>query len=459
MNIILQNYLDLLKKVIFDSFSYNLKKELNKIDINGNVMNYVDLLSTLDESLCLIAKNSLITILETIDKSYSISIERKRKFDIKSYHSRTIMTIFGEITFKRTFYTNKINGKNFCYLDRLFGLHKYDYFDPYLKALIIDFAANNSYSKTANYINNLIGNRIKLNCPFKYISRQTVRNIIMSNDLSNPEIKPLDTPSILYIIADEKWIHTQNNNNKDIMMKSIVLFESINNHKLFNKQVFANKNTNLLTDDCLNYICKVYDVDKIKTIYIIGDGASWINSLRQYFKLNSKITVIQGLDKFHFKQAIHHIGQDSKLEKVLTSYVINNNKKEFKTCINHLIESNPYRKKTIEDKKQYILNNWSKIKNLYKYNLSCPMESQISHNIAAFFTSRPKGYSTESIKKLIKIRLLYKNNYNIKELFLNNFNSDEILTINEPKIMVPDHYKKETFTLLLKHGHIKLDIY
>ena len=40
------------------------------------------------------------------------------------------------------------------------------------------------------------------------------------------------------------------------------------------------------------------------------------------------------------------------------------------------------------------------------------MESQISHNIAALFTSRPKAYSTKMINKLTKLRLLYKNNYN-----------------------------------------------
>jgi hypothetical protein len=60
------------------------------------------------------------------------------------------------------------------------------------------------------------------------------------------------------------------------------------------------------------------------------------------------------------------------------------------------------------------------------------MESQISHTFAAYFTSRPKGYNKKMIDKLIKIRLLNKNNYNIKELYLNNLNREEIITINEP---------------------------
>lgn len=138
MNIILQNYNDLLKKLIFDNFSNNLKEKLDASDNNGNVMNYVNLLSNLDESLCIVARESLISIFETMDKSFRVSAERKKKYDIKSHHPRTIMTIFGEITFTRTFYTSKLTNKNYCFVDRILGLHKYDYFDPYLKALILE---------------------------------------------------------------------------------------------------------------------------------------------------------------------------------------------------------------------------------------------------------------------------------------------------------------------------------
>ena len=59
------------------------------------------------------------------------------------------------------------------------------------------------------------------------------------------------------------------------------------------------------------------------------------------------------------------------------------------------------------------------------------MESQISHNIADLFTSRPKGFSVKMINKLTEIRMHYKNNHNLKELYLNNFNSNTTLTINK----------------------------
>src|SRR5574344_2139330 len=227
MTIIPNNYEKILKEMIINQFSSILKKELNKNNNTNKVFNYIELLSNLDNSLCEIAKNSLITIFETIDKSYSNSIERKHKYYIKAHHKRSIMTIFGEITFTRTFYTDKNNNGSYCYLDRFLGLRKHDYFDPYIKATIIEYSAYNSIPTVVNMINDLIGNRIKLEDKIKYLNRQTIRNIILDSKLSNPELKQLDTPDTLYVIADEKWVHTQNNNNEDVMVKSIVVFDGI----------------------------------------------------------------------------------------------------------------------------------------------------------------------------------------------------------------------------------------
>ena len=59
------------------------------------------------------------------------------------------------------------------------------------------------------------------------------------------------------------------------------------------------------------------------------------------------------------------------------------------------------------------------------------MESQISHTLADLLSSRPKAYSLNTLEKLLHLRLLFKNKYNIKLLFLNNINKKEILTLNK----------------------------
>jgi hypothetical protein len=239
----------------------------------------------------------------------------------------------------------------------------------------------------------------------------------------------LVTPKTIYIIADEKWAPTQNNNSKKVMIKSIVVFDGINGKKrrfLNNKRIFANFENGFL-DEVLDYLYYTYDLDKVENIVVMGDGANWIRALTSHFQINKNTNVIFALDKFHFKQAIHHICINPEFENCLSIYVINNDKTNFNAFVKELKVSFPNRTETIDRKTEYILNNWNYIQNLYKYNLSCPMESQISHNLAYLLTSRPKGYSLQMLRKIIKIRLLYKNKENIKLLYLNNLNKEEII--------------------------------
>ncbi len=434
MESITQNYEKILENLIINNFSEIIKGK-NQLNPNENkVFNYIKILDTLDERICDIAKKSLETIFNSIDRGFRNSPERMHRYHIKAHCSRTIMTIFGEITYNKTIYQHKHTYKTYCYIDDYLGLKKYDYFDPYIKSCVLEYAANNPCTKVAKMINDLIGNRIKFNEPFQYISKQTIRNIILSSPVSKPEFKELETPDNLYIMADEKFIATQNNNNEDVMIKEIVVFDGrIAKNKratLKNKMIFASF-TNKCLNECLDYLYYTYDLEKVKNIFVMGDGASWIKQLKYHFKVNPDTNVSFNLDKFHFKQAIHHIAQDKNIEHYLSLYVINNMKNDFNLCCDSLSKQFPFRTETISKKKDYILNNWIYIINLYKNKLKCPMESQISHTLADLLSSRPKAYSLKTLDKLLNLRLLFKNKQNIKLLFFNNFNKKEVLSFNQ----------------------------
>lgn len=451
MNIILQNYKNLINNLIKTYFIDKIDDVISKFNPSGNVNNYINLLSSLDNNMADFMRISLKNILEELDRNYCISLERKRKYHIKYKTSRTILTIFGEITYSRYFYKSKLNGKCFCYIDRLLGLKKYDYFDPYIKAEILDFVSNNNYSETANHINSLIGNRISMKEKDKYLSRQTVRNVILGEIISKPKIKKLDDVEELYIISDEKWIPTQNNDHKKVMQKSIVVFDGFNTNgkrkSLNNKMTFSGRNEDFIYE-AIDYIENAYDSSKINKFYMLGDGATWIKNLKNYFNYNLNIEIIQALDKYHFKQNIWRTLPDKNIYNALCECIISDNKDDYKRLINEVIDLHPERKEKIEEYKKYILNNWNNILNLYKYNLSCPMESQISHTFASYFTSRPKAYNKDTIDKLITLRLLKKNNYNIKELFLNNINSNTVIDLNKGNISFAMFDKKDTCSIL-----------
>lgn len=229
------------------------------------------------------------------------------------------------------------------------------------------------------------------------------------------------------------------------MVKSIVVFDGYSGTKrrtLLHKKVFASDCDNIVTQS-LDYIFTVYNNSKIKRVFVMGDGAKWIKSLPQYYKFESTTQVYYCLDKFHFKQALHHLAMNSDYEKYLLGYILNDNKRAFNQLVDFIKSEHPKREDTINKKYDYIISNWNDIRRLYQYKMSCPMESQISHNIAALTSSRPKGYSYNMLRKIIKLRLAFINKQNIKHLCLTNFNSTEIkhISIEHLNFDIFDRYK------------------
>lgn len=453
MTSISQNYNNLIKNLI----NKHILEATSNITINSynDVFNYINVIQSFDSILTKAITLSIKAYLEELDYNYTISNERKRKYHIKDYRSRTILTIFGEITYSRHFFKSKLDGTSFCYVDRQLGLQKYQYFDPYIRSLVVSKSSENSISLACREINAMIGNRVSFTSKTSFLSRQSARNIILASTIAQASDSTLDTPEELYILADEKWVatqskedgtkHSKHSHNKKVMVKSIVVFDGYSGTKrrtLLHKKVFASDCDNIVTQS-LDYIFHTYDTSKIKRVFVMGDGAKWIKALPQYYKFEATTQVYYCLDKFHFKQALHHLAMNSNYEKYLLNYILDNNKNTFNQLVSFIKENNQKREDTIINKYDYIMSNWNDIRRLYQYKMSCPMESQISHNIAALTSSRPKGYSYKMLRKIIKLRLAFINKQNIIKLFLTNFNSSEIkhITVEHLNFDIFDRYK------------------
>ncbi len=90
-------------------------------------------------------KTIIINIFEKLDLQFRNSSERLKKYVInKSNIPRAIITIFGEITFKKTYYKSRLDDKKYFYIDSIFKLPKYDHYDPTIKAIAIDKASKTS---------------------------------------------------------------------------------------------------------------------------------------------------------------------------------------------------------------------------------------------------------------------------------------------------------------------------
>lgn len=388
---------------------------------------YVDLIESTSKITHELGRSLLIDALHKMDETYRDSKIRKQDYYIKVVRERTLITVFGQIRFKRTVYEDKRTGKCYIYLDRKLGLPKYDRYNPTVKAMIVELYANQN---SMIEVGEIIGSRIF--SPFTTsqarhehrISRQTIHNIVSRIPCVKQGFKRREiTPKTLYIMADEKYVPIQTGRPEkhSKMVKHAVIYEGVHfknkRGSLLNKTNIAHTGPNFWTQ-VYDVVSNIYDIDTIKQIFILGDGAHWIKAGVQEFGFN-KATF--ALDKFHFKQAIRHIDKDESIQSILVSHVLYGIPKDFKLILESikLKDSNLHRHKMIDDKSKYILNHWTPIRKAYQdLKYGCSMESAISHNLASIYTNRPKAYKPCHLERYLHTRVQYLNGIDIQNHYL-----------------------------------------
>lgn len=423
-------------EILKENFNNYLKKYYNSLNYCNKISsftNYVNFINDLDNFSDSFIKNIIKDYFEYIDECFFNSSYRKKYCKSNGFYERkNFVTLFGDISFKRRYYYDSKTQQWFFFTDLFLGLPKRKHFDPFVCADICQYSIDNSYSKAGKLIAEKIGKRTKnlLN-----ISRATARNIVLA---FNPNLEIENEQKRierLFVMLDEKFVGSQFNNGEKHMIKASVIFEdtelvykskkkenSIDRYRLVNSHVCASIDNNLLYDT-VDYIYNNYDTDKIKEIIFMGDCAKWIKNFPRshWFNFTTDTNVKFAMDAFHFSQALNLLTTQKHKEvyNALFSFAINNDKKNFILLCNQFKDLHPYRSQTIEDKTNYILNNWNACQ-LYQNTpyMKCSMESHISHIFADLFTSRPKAYSKKGLRKLLELRVLKSNGVNIKQLYL-----------------------------------------
>ena len=444
MNIISQFYKYLLKNRIISEIN-NISNELANNIVNNlfntDINKYLNLISSIQSNTYELIKNIIIVSFEDIDNQYRNSNLRKKYYYInKSNVSRTIITIFGDITYKRTYYKSKLDGSYHFILDELFELPSYDHYDPIVKGIAIDKTFSTNQQQSGKDTGELFTNLSTLSSNDRYINkipRQSIYNWIKKWNVPKYIYKETITPNTLYIMADEKYIGCQDLD-KDIMTKCFVCFEGIekeskNRNKLVNRTVFSTYSSTPWTE-FLDTITQKYDFTKINNIYIIGDGGTWIRKGLEHMKIESKNIVKYLLCTFHFKQAINRITAIQEERISLINSFNNKKKKQFIFDVNELLKKYPEKEKTINKNLDYIINNYTEIKDMIKNDIGSSMESHISHLIANTVASRPKGYSSKNIKKYLTINDFKNNNLNILNIYFQSYNNTTQININDDSI-------------------------
>lgn len=465
MNSISYFYKNLLKKRIKSEINSLTDKcidvILNSLYDTKNTYKYVSLVSSVQKEVKNLILTIIVQVFEEVDRQYSSSIERKKKYYInKSNVERTLVTIFGEIKFKRTYFVSKLNNNKLFFVDEVFGLPKYDHYDPIVKAMAVDKAMETNQAIAGRDIGERISNIDELCGDRKtyHIQRQTINNWINNWHEPNSVYKETKTPKTLYVMADEKFLGCQDLEG-DIMAKCMIAFEDVKRtgkHRkaLINKTVLSVYGSNPW-GKFVDVLSQKYNFDEIENIKFMGDGANWIMSGVDELRMNPNTNIERLLCQFHYKQAINHITTDKEIRNELLKIFDKGSKKDFENKVLEIKDNitEEKRKQTIDKKLNYILNHYKDIKNMLASPVGSSMESHISHYIASLFASRPKGYSSKKISKYLKLNDYRINGINLFNLYLQSYNNTESIIINKDELNYSIFEKKEGIPIL-KNGEI-----
>lgn len=348
--------------------------------------------------------------------------ERKNQFNVLEKDERNIVSIFGEISFRRRYYEDKENKEKVYLLDKIMEIEPKRRLLQNVRERLINEAIESSYEKAGE----------KAAYGVK-ISKQEVKNEIEELDLDmnfykeNEKKKQVET---LYIIADEDHVHLQKGGIEE--PRIVIVYENaVSNGKrveLKNKRHFGGLYKNRIDDlwDAISlYIEETYDQDYLKTVYLQGDGATWIKTGLGW--IHKSIYV---LDEFHMTKAINGIvgritkeksKEQNAYKKRLYKAIEELNFEEFTNICYEILSEEM--EKTTRDRKEklmmYILNNTDGITNLYKNRdilHGCSAEGHVSHVFSARMSSRPMGWKTENVNNMSKLRLLKEDNISTKEI-------------------------------------------
>ena len=398
----------------------NIILQFIKNSINlANYSDFFSLVSFFNDNINTVGIEILKLILEEHDLKIKNFFARKRAWDIVRINTRTIFTPLGKLTFKHTYYRNKRTKKYAYLLDQALNIPKYQRLETVLQSKILEFTNYLSFENTG-----------KLVCDSEIFTKQTVKKIL--DKYAHADIK-VKTPQkkreveYLYIEADEDHVALQHDDKRSVLNKLIYVHEgkvreSSKRNYLKNKYIFASnqKKSDDLWIDVYDYLDRTYNLDKIKQIFILGDGARWIKTSLDWID-----RATYTLDSFHLNKAILIAsgGKNNKDDyEYLKKLVYSKAKDTFGRSALQMIE-----KETNEKKKTrrleilgYIKNQWEGIENFLdnreKHSLGCSAEGHVSHILASRMSSRPFGWSRTGLENITKLRVNLLNGATRKEL-------------------------------------------
>lgn len=386
-----------------------------------------DLVIGLQKDLFELGRNIITEVLENLDDELRKSKLRKQRWEIIRKDATSLLTSFGEIRYSRTYYKPKREGKRQYLVDSIVGINPHERVSSDVVINAVEEAIDSSYRKAGEAASYVDG-----------ISKQAVMEKIHQIQILEPElvVKERRKISTLYIEADEDHVALQQSTGKDekrkyntVMPKLVYVHEGIDTEKssakrkvLKNVRYFGGDiNSEELWLKVSKYIDKQYDEESIETIYISGDGASWI---RQGCAWINKSRFV--LDNYHLnkyvKAATVHLNS-GEISQELRDALDWPDKKMLKSVFKKILSltESETKREAVKEARRYMLNNWDGIEIKTEKGseiIGCSAEGHISHVFSDRLSSRPKGWSKIGVSQMSQLLIYKKNGGKIYDLVM-----------------------------------------
>jgi len=391
--------------------------------------NLADLVLGLQESLYELGRNIIAEVLEDMDEHIRNSTERKKRYEIVRKDPSTILTSFGLVAYNRTYFKPKEGGHRKYLVDDISGINPHDRVSADVVINAIEEATQSSYRKA--------GTKVAYDSD---LSKQTVMKKVHKIEVMDAPHPTYEKKSsrVLYIEADEDHVALQHKTKSGgdgqrktgtSMPKLVYVHEGIDSEKSTAKRNVL-KNVRYFGGDLKSedlwlkvakYIDEQYKEEDIETIYISGDGASWIRTGLQWIPKSRFVLDNHHMNKY-IRLATAHL-PDEAMYYAIREAIERPDKKKAAAAFEKVLSmtESDTKKEAVKEAKRYILNNWDGIEIKEEKAgeiVGCSAEGHISHIYSERLSSRPKGWSKIGVDQMAQLRIYKRNGGKIYDLVM-----------------------------------------
>ena len=130
----------------FEEISTGVFDKLIK-DYMSNPTDFASFTTGISDELHRIGQILIQETLEEMDRILYNSGKRKQNWVVERHEKKHLLTVLGDVYFKKTYFTNKETGVTECLLDRILGLDRNERIAEDAEARILEEAVQTSYRR------------------------------------------------------------------------------------------------------------------------------------------------------------------------------------------------------------------------------------------------------------------------------------------------------------------------